>query len=200
MINIAVLVLAAGKSSRMKSIKQLEKINNKTLLDITLDKAKQLFSEHVFCVLGANIDKIKTEIRLKNIHFIENKNFNNGLSSSVISGLQYFKENNLHFDGVFILLADQPAIEITYLKSLSGLFKENQTKIIASNYGDFFGVPAIFPKQLFSELLLIKGDKGAKTFINSKKNEVITPKETSNFFDIDTKEELRLYKNSLINS
>ena len=42
MINIAVLVLAAGKSSRMKSIKELEKINNKTLLDITLDKAKQL--------------------------------------------------------------------------------------------------------------------------------------------------------------
>ena len=40
MKNIAVLVLAAGKASRMNSIKQLEKIDNKTLIDISLEKIK----------------------------------------------------------------------------------------------------------------------------------------------------------------
>lgn len=62
MKNIAILVLAAGKSSRMKRIKQLEKINNKTLLDITLEKVKEVFFENIFCVVGANADKIKAEI------------------------------------------------------------------------------------------------------------------------------------------
>ncbi len=70
MKNIAVLVLAAGKSSRMKSIKQLLKINNKTFLEITLENAKKVNSKNIFCVLGANADKIKKETNIKDIHFI----------------------------------------------------------------------------------------------------------------------------------
>ena len=80
MKNIAFLVLAAGKSSRMNSIKQLEKINGETLLDIALEKVNSLFPENVFCVLGANADEIKQEITSKNIQFINNPNFENGLS------------------------------------------------------------------------------------------------------------------------
>ena len=196
MKNIAVLVLAAGKSSRMNGIKQLEKINNKTLLDITLEKLKCIFSDEIYCVLGANADKIKAEITSKNIQFIENPNYEKGLSSSIISGIQYFKKEALQFDGIYILLADQPAIEIAYLESLLVLFKEHKDIIIASNYGTKLGVPAIFPKKYFPELLLIKGDKGAKEFINQRKNEVVCPESSTNFFDIDTKEDLELFKNS----
>tara|TARA_B100000795_G_C22803943_1_gene443635 strand:- start:223 stop:825 length:603 start_codon:yes stop_codon:yes gene_type:complete len=200
MKNIAVLILAAGKSSRMHSIKQLEKINNKTLLDITLDKVNMLFFENIFCVLGANYDEIKQGIISKNIAFINNKKFENGLSSSIVSGINYFNENKLNFDGIFILLADQPVIEITYLKSMLALFKENNDSIIASNYGSKLGVPAIFPKKYFTDLLQIKGDKGAKEFINKRKKEVICPKSTTNFFDIDTKTDLELFKKSILKS
>ncbi|SDR66701.1 molybdenum cofactor cytidylyltransferase [Polaribacter sp. KT25b] len=196
MKHIAILVLAAGKSSRMNSIKQLEKINHKTLLDITLEKIKSMYSDDIYCVLGANADEIKRKITSEKIQFIENKNFENGLSSSIISGINYFKKENLNFDGILILLADQPAIESSYLRSLVHLFLENHDKIIASNYGNQLGVPALFPQKYFADLLLIKGDKGAKEFINQKKNEVIYPKLTTNFFDIDTKEDLELYKNS----
>ena len=52
MKKIAIVILAAGKSSRMNAIKQLVKINNKTLLEITLEKVKRVFSENIFCVLG----------------------------------------------------------------------------------------------------------------------------------------------------
>jgi molybdenum cofactor cytidylyltransferase len=196
MKNIAVLVLAAGKSSRMNGIKQLEKINNKTLLDITLEKIKSMYSDDIYCVLGANADKIKKEITSENIQFIDNKNYENGLSSSIISGINYFNDKELKFDGVFILLADQPAIESAYLDSLLNLYQKNTNTIIASNYGNKLGVPAIFPEKYFADLLLIKGDKGAKEFINQRKNEVIFPESTTNFFDIDTKEDLELFKNS----
>jgi molybdenum cofactor cytidylyltransferase len=171
MKNIAFLILAAGKSSRMGGIKQLEKINNKTLLDIALDKIRVLSINNIFCVLGANSDKIKQEINTNNIEFILNRNFENGLSSSIVSGIQHFRKNKLNFDGVFILLADQPAIEINYLKSMINLFQK--TKIIASNYGAGLGVPAIFAEKYFAELLLIEGDKGAKEFINTRKNDII---------------------------
>ena len=198
MKNIAVLVLAAGKSSRMKSIKQLEKINKKTLLDITLEKAKSISLDSVFCVLGANSNKIKQNILSKNIRFVINTNFENGLSSSIISGINFFKENNLNFDAVFILLADQPAIEITYLQSMLNLFYKNESNIIASNYGNKLGVPVIFPNNYFANLLLIKGDKGAKVFLAEHKTEVKSLNFKSNFIDIDTKEDLQMYKESIL--
>jgi molybdenum cofactor cytidylyltransferase len=196
MKNIAILVLAAGKSSRMDGIKQLEKINNKTLLDITLEKLKSIFSDKIYCVLGANADKIKAEITSKNIQFIENPNYEKGLSSSIVSGIEYFKKEALNFEGIYILLADQPGIETAYLESLLLLFQEHKDTIIASKYGNKLGVPAIFPKKYFPELLLIRGDKGAKEFLNERKSEVINPELSTNFFDIDTKEDLELFKNS----
>ena len=79
MKNIAIVILAAGKSSRMRAIKQLEKINNKTLLEITLEKVNSIFSKNIFCVLGANYEKIRQKINTENIEFIQNNHFENGL-------------------------------------------------------------------------------------------------------------------------
>ncbi|WP_026776587.1 nucleotidyltransferase family protein [Polaribacter sp. Hel_I_88] len=197
MKNIAVLVLAAGKSSRMKSIKQLEKINQKTLLDITLEKIKNIFSDDIFCVLGANADKVKSEIVTKNINFINNTNFETGLSASIVAGIHHFKKNNLNFESFFILLADQPAIDIAYLKSMIFLSEENKENIIASKYGNKFGVPAIIPKKYFNDLILIEADKGAKEFINHHKNDVLCSDLSTNLLDIDTKEDLNSYKKSI---
>jgi molybdenum cofactor cytidylyltransferase len=197
MKNIAVLILAAGKSTRMNGIKQLEKINNKTLLNITIENVKNVFSENIFCVLGANIDKIKAETISENIEFIDNPNFDHGLSSSIVSGINYFKTKKLNFDGVFILLADQPSIEVTYLDKMLKLFEKNNSTIIASNYGKKIGVPAIFPKKNFDDLLLIKGDKGARDFINKRKSEVICPQIITNLIDIDTREDLVRFKKSI---
>ena len=200
MKNIAIVILAAGKSSRMNAIKQLEKINNKTLLEITLEKVKNIFSNNIFCVLGSNHDQIINKTNSEDIEFIKNKHFENGLSSSIISSLNYFKNNKLYFDGIFILLADQPAIETSYLEAMYHLFQEKKHLIIASNYGNKLGAPVIIPKKHFSSLLLIEGDKGAQEFINNKKNEVIYPIQTTNLLDIDTKEDLLIYQNSFLNS
>ncbi|WP_218598173.1 NTP transferase domain-containing protein [Polaribacter sp. NJDZ03] len=197
MKNIAILVLAAGKSSRMNSIKQLEKINEKTLLELTLEKIQCVYTSTIFCILGANADKIKPEIRTKDIQFIENVNFEEGLSSSIVSGIEYLKNKEFNLEGIFILLADQPAINVAYIEDMIHLFYQNKNSIIASNYGKKFGVPAIFPKKYFSNLLLIKGDKGAKEFISKKKNEILCSTITTNFLDIDTKEDLQRYKKSI---
>ncbi|TXD52679.1 MULTISPECIES: nucleotidyltransferase family protein [unclassified Polaribacter] len=197
MKNIAILVLAAGKSSRMKSIKQLEKINNTPLIEITLEKIQAIFTDHIFCVLGANAAIVKQGITTKNIQFINNKNFENGLSSSIVAGIDYFREHQLNFDSIFILLADQPAIEVSYLAHMVDLSSMHQGKIIASNYGNKLGVPALFPAIYHSELLLIKGDKGAKEFINLKRKDVVCPTVFTNLTDIDTKEDLNSYIKSI---
>ncbi len=134
MNSTAILVLAAGKSSRMKTIKQLLKINNKTLLEIALENAKKINSENVFCVLGANSEKIKEETSTKNINYIFNKNFENGLSSSIICGVDFIQKKQPNVNSILVLLADQPKIDESYLFKIFNIYQKNSTKIIASGW------------------------------------------------------------------
>lgn len=193
MENLAILVLAAGSSSRMNSVKQLEKIEGEYLLDITLKKVKLISKQNIFCVLGANYQLIKQKITTNNIRFIYNKDYKKGLSTSIISGIQTIFEKK-EIDSILILLADQPAISVFYLKKMIALSKKQNSKIVASTYKNGFGVPVIIPKAYFEKLLHISGDKGAKQFLESNKGEIISPKEKTNLFDIDTQEDLRNFK------
>ena len=72
----------------------------------------------------------------------------------------------------------------------------NTKSIIASKYNSTFGVPTIIPKSYFNQLLQLKGDKGAKDWLNSGKQTII-PIESTNLMDIDTKKEYQDYLNSI---
>lgn len=197
MDKVAVLILAAGKSSRMNSIKQLLKIKNKTLLDIAIENAEKINSSPVFCVLGAHATKIKKEVFAKKTHFIYNKNFEDGLSSSIVCGVEYIEKNHPNFNAILILLADQPQVNTTYLSELIEIYRKNFSKIIVTTYKDNSGVPAIFPKKYFDQLKLLKGDKGAKGFIKSCILETIEVKRKKPFLDIDTEQEYLFYLKSI---
>ena len=197
MINIAILVLAAGESSRMKTPKQLVKIGVNFLLETVLSKAKAMNVNHVYCVLGANDVLIRREISSANTHFIHNTNFKEGLSSSIAYGIAHLKTTTNSYDAILVLLGDQPAIEKTYLNEMIALFNKDQSKIIASNYGEKLGVPAIFPNSYFSKLQKMSGDFGAKDLLNNNSNVIHLNKQT-NFIDIDTAEDLQNFKQTLL--
>jgi molybdenum cofactor cytidylyltransferase len=196
MNNIAVIVLAAGKSSRMKMPKQLVKIGNNFLLEFVLSKAKAINKNHVYCVLGANDARIRREISSPNVHFIYNATFNEGLSSSIVTGISKI-ELQPDYKAVLILLGDQPAIEKEYLNAMIALFSEDNSKIIATNYGVKLGVPAIFPQSYFSKLKNISGDFGANEILH-KNSDVSTLNKQTNFIDIDTAKDLQDFKNSIL--
>ena len=191
-MHLVTLILAAGSSSRMGSIKQLLSINGKTLLQHTLDLSTKIKSTRTLCVLGAHAEEIMQKVDGKNVEFIINKNHKLGLSASIISGIEYLQKEKIPFDGLFILLADQPAIKEDYYDEMMRLFDEKRTKIIASNYGNTLGVPAIFPAIFTNDLLQITGDKGAKEFPQKNKRRTLSPQTLVNLFDIDTPKD---YKN-----
>jgi molybdenum cofactor cytidylyltransferase len=191
-MHLVTLILAAGSSSRMGSIKQLLSINGKTLLQHTLDLSTKIKSTRTLCVLGAHAEEIMQKVDGKNVEFIINKNHKLGLSASIISGIEYLQKEKIPFDGLFILLADQPAIKEDYYDEMMRLFDEKRMKIIASNYGNTLGVPAIFPAIFTNDLLQITGDKGAKEFLQKNKRRTLSPQTLVNLLDIDTPKD---YKN-----
>ncbi|CAM1360233.1 conserved protein of unknown function [Tenacibaculum soleae] len=185
----AILILAAGKSSRMGSTKQLLSYKKTTLLGWAIEQAKQSKANAVFCVLGANSEIIEKSIENYLVKTIYNVDYNNGLSTSIIAGINHLKDKN--FDSVLIMLADQPNVTTDYLNQLIITSEENNSKIVVSNYGNKMGVPVLFPRQYFNKLINLKGDNGAKDFLKMHLSEIIKMS-TFNLIDIDTRED---YKN-----
>ena len=184
----AILILAAGSSSRMGTIKQILPFKSTTLLGWSLKVAKQSKANAVFCVLGANKNAIENKIQADGTTIITNTNYKNGLSTSIVTGIQQVEKG---FDSALLILADQPNITSSYLNELIKVSQENPEKIIASNYNEKVGVPAIFPKIYFNDLKMLKGDSGAKIFILKNISRVIKMPPT-NLIDIDT---IKDYKN-----
>lgn len=182
----AILILSAGSSSRMGKPKQLLPFKNTTLLGNAIEQAKNSKADSVFCVLGSNAKIIEKEIEKSNSKIIYNPNFKDGLSSSIVAGVQHLKNS---FDNILVMLADQPNVDATYLNELIKTSKENPSKIISSNYQNNKGVPAVFPKIYFQQLLKLEGDKGAKEFLNNQSSNLIVVKNLINLVDIDTQED-----------
>ncbi|MCD2257745.1 nucleotidyltransferase family protein [Psychroserpens luteolus] len=193
-MKVAILILAAGSSNRMGTAKQLLTIGHTTLIGKSIETALQSNAKEVFCVLGANAEKIRKSITSYNVDIIINTNYNNGLSSSIIAGLDHIE--NLNFDAVLITLADQPRIDVNHLNVLIDSFNQNPSKISASDYQDNNGVPAIFPKTYFKQLKRLEGDKGAKNVLNSNNQNVIKVN-CNTLLDIDTQQDYLDFLKSL---
>ncbi len=167
---IAIIILAAGASSRMEKIKQLLPWRQTTLLGNSIEQALASKSDEVFVVLGANYQLISKEIEQENITIIYNKNWNLGMGSSIASAMGFIDKNNMDFDGVLITLIDQPLIDVIYFNILINKFINKI--IIASKYKNRVGVPAIFSSKYFNELRQLNGDIGARDLILKHINNV----------------------------
>jgi len=186
-MNIATLILAAGASSRMEQPKQLLAYRHTTLLGHTIQNALQSQVDNVYVVLGANAKLLQNEVDKFPVKMILNSNFKDGLSSSIVTGVEQLQD----YDAVLIVLADQPKIDASYLNQLISEFKDHPNQVIASRYENSNGVPALFPRSTYSKLLKLKGDKGAKHLLNSEDIPIFTMNSYANLLDIDTPEDYK---------
>jgi molybdenum cofactor cytidylyltransferase len=192
---IAILIMAAGGSSRMGTPKQLLKWKDSNLLDQTISKAIQLKSE-VVVVLGANSDKIIPKIDQNKVSILVNQNWELGLGSSISEGIKFIQLSYPDLLGVLIMLSDQPLIELDHYLSLIDVFTSGSRQIIVTKYGDGkLGVPALFDKFYFKDLCNLNSDKGAKKLFDKYSEFVNTIRNKQANIDIDTCEEYEiLYK------
>jgi molybdenum cofactor cytidylyltransferase len=190
MENIAVLIMAAGESSRMKGIKQLLPWQGSTLLVHTLKTLLSVQKEHLFMVLGANSEFIKTKSALasKQVTLIENKAWQNGLGSSISCGIDYVLKQQQQFDGILICLADQPLLTSAYYTALLARFKSSNVPIVATKYPNKSGVPAVFSTEVARELIHLKEDYGARYLMSKYQDKMVVLDAGELIVDIDTPE------------
>jgi molybdenum cofactor cytidylyltransferase len=96
---------------------------------------------------------------------------------------------NPQIAAVVLMLCDQPFVTRDIITGLVRAFHETDSSIVASSYGDSFGVPALFDKVHFAELAALKGDAGAKRIIQKHLRKVHLLPFAEGKIDIDTRED-----------
>lgn len=187
-IEIGIIILAAGESRRLGEPKQLLEFEGKTLLRRAVEAAIETNFKTVV-VLGANFKEIKVEIENSDIEICFNENWQNGMSSSLKTGLQKLIESAPNLSAVIVSLCDQPFVNSKVFIDLAETFEKTNAPIVASEYSQTIGVPALFSRSVFDELLNISSENGAKTIIKkylSQTKKISVPQAE---IDIDTHED-----------
>ena len=186
--NISVLVLAAGASSRMAGIKQLLSWDNKTLIEHALEMATSSAANKVYVVLGAHYDLIVKEVDQQEVVVIQNKNWADGIGSSIATGVKNILERE-NPDGILIMLCDQPLIDLDHLNSLIHSFLTKEYSVVGTSYENKIGVPAIFAAGCYPDLMKLEGDEGARSVIVKSSGKSIGISPQGKHADIDTDED-----------
>jgi len=191
----AILIMAAGAATRMKTPKQLLPWGKTTLVENAITEAQNSLADSVFLVLGANAALIKKQLIKNEIINLENPNWNLGLGNSIAFGVREVLKKEEDLTSILIMLADQPLINSDYLNKLIKASGHYEKGIIASLYGEKTGVPAFFSKDYFPALSQLTGEHGAKYILKNNTKDIYSLECENLISDIDTPEDYqRLYQ------
>ena len=197
---VAGLVLAAGASTRMGTPKQLLPAGNTSLLDRVLTQTLRSRLDHVVLVLGFKANEVRRRIRSgrgsPRLEIIENRDYEKGISSSIITGLSRVEKN---YDHVMILLGDMPYITSKVINRLLSGYLKSGLPLGALKVRGKRSHPVIMGRAFFPALHRLTGDRGAKDLFTSHPDQVclVEPGEDYDDTDIDTYEDYLVFKRTL---
>ncbi len=182
---IGVILLAAGASVRFGEAKQLLQFRGETLLRRSANTALAV-SNRVVVTLGARIEILQKEIEDLPVQITENINWKMGMSSSIKIGLEKLLADGDGLKAVILMVCDQPFVDENLLGEIIKKFGQTNSLIVACEYQNTLGVPALFSAKLISELLALDSRKGAKDLIKKYQSETAAVLFPKGAFDVDT--------------
>lgn len=187
---INAIVLAAGESKRMGKSKPLLRFNDKTFLEQIISAIKVSDVDRITVVLGAKAETIKNSIDLSETNIVINKDYQKGQLSSLIAAI---KNTPQETDAILVCLVDNPFITKDVINKIIARFKETNNPIIVPVYNKKRGHPTLFSRSLFSELLNVPKEQGARYVLHSNAEKVLEleTSESTILTGIDTPEDYR---------
>ncbi len=184
MAKVAIAILAAGESKRMGCSKQLISFQGLTLLQRALIAAKGAQPEQTIVVLGARYDQLAATISGENEVIVYNGNWIEGIASSIRTAVENLAPD---IDAVLFLACDQPLVDAELLRTIIETYETTNSPVVASDYGTP-GIPALFAREIFPQLLGLRADRGAKAIILANTSCLVPAPQAR--YDIDTNDDI----------
>jgi len=167
---ISAILLAAGQSKRMGGENKLTKnIQGVPLIKLSVKNILDSSIDELIVVLGHQKKIIEKLIDKKEkVKFVFNKDFENGMASSIKTGLNNLSEKTEAF---FICLGDMPMINKDIYNQL--IKSKDNKEIIVPTYKGQQGNPVLFNKSMKEKIMGITGDVGAKKILELNKDKIL---------------------------
>jgi molybdenum cofactor cytidylyltransferase len=189
--NVAAVILAAGRSTRMGGPnKLLAELGGKTLVRIVTEQALASKASGVIVVTGHQADQVERALAGLKVKFVRNGDFADGLASSVKAGIAAVPAEA---DGAVVCLGDMPLIDARLIDRLIEAFAPDRGNLIAVPVSDGRrGNPVLWSRRFFGELMTLDGDIGARHLIARHREAVaeVAVEGHGAFLDIDTPQAL----------
>lgn len=169
---IGAIVLAAGGSSRLRRPKQLFEFNGEPLVRHAVETAVRSAGSNVVVVIGSGAAQAREQIADLDVEIVVNGEWQTGISSSIKCGLTTLLKGHPEVGAVIIMLCDQPFVEAGTIHNLIDNYHSSGQPIVACEYDGIRGVPALFSREIFPELLALIGDTGARGVIRKDPDRV----------------------------
>jgi molybdenum cofactor cytidylyltransferase len=195
--NVAAVILAAGRSTRMGGPnKLLAELGGRPLVRIVTEQALASKARGVIVVTGHQADEVQKALRGLKVTFVHNPDFAEGLAGSVKAGIAAVPADA---DGAVICLGDMPLISAQLIDRLIEAFAPDRGNLITVPVSDGRrGNPVLWSRRFFNELMTLEGDIGARHLI-ARHGEAVAEVPVDGhgaFLDIDTPQALEAARRS----
>ena len=190
-IGVTGLVLAAGRSTRMGlDNKLLAEIAGKPMVVHAVDAMIASSTDPVIVVTGHEANAVRRALGDRNVTFVHNPDYADGLSTSLGAGLDALPEKAA---GVLIGLGDMPRIRSADIDRLIAAFDPAEGRAICvPTVAGKRGNPVLFATEFLPEMRDVEGDVGARHLIGAHHDRVceVEMDDDAALIDVDTRDAL----------
>lgn len=187
---VGAVILAAGGSARLGFPKQLIQYRGKTFVRHVIDVAQGIPCHPVVLVVGSRAEEVSREAQGTSCSVVSNPDWQEGLGTSVRAGVRAALKLEPTLRALFLLVCDQYAVNQSLLRALVETQVKNKNTIVAAEYSGTIGVPAIFDRSCFAELLALPDNSGAKSMILKDPNRVGSVSFPAGASDVDSPDDI----------
>ena len=187
---IAVLILAAGTSSRMGATnKLLAEVDGVPMVLRALNAAQASAATSVTVVVGHEGAAVRALLAPRAVHVVHNPDFALGLSTSLCCGVAALPDDA---QAVLVMLGDMPRISAAHIDRLLDAWDPSRPAIIVPQRGGRRGNPVLWPRALFAAMQTVSGDRGARDLLVQYADQVqrVEIDDDAIFIDVDTPDDL----------
>jgi molybdenum cofactor cytidylyltransferase len=190
--NVAAVVLAAGRSSRMAPRHKLlvEDGAGRTMIARVVDAALASRARPVLVVTGHRAPEVEAALAGRPVRFVPAADFAEGLAASLRAGLAALPAT---VSGAVILLGDMPLVGAETIDRLIDAYDPDEGRsIVAPVHDGQWGNPVLWDRRYFPAMMALTGDTGARGLLRQHADAVSElPADAAVLQDFDTPESLQ---------
>lgn len=167
-MTLAAIVLATGAPSAVGVPRQLALVDDgRPLVRVVVEAATRSVSDAVVVVIGPHAERIERAIAGLDVVQLRNARWIEGAASSIRAGVAWADAQG--FDSIVLASADRNRTTTEHLDALVKLHRRGNPIVASRHYGAL-GLPAVFGRECFRDLMGLLGDRGARDVIASSES------------------------------